>query len=202
MKSIFLSASVPVPGRGNYFKTADPFLIQFAVREFVIATLGRRKILWGGHPAITPMVQAACQDLQVGFSNAVTLYQSKYFEGRYPEENKYFDNIQFTDAITGDLSASLQKMREQMISSKDLSAAVFIGGMEGVEIEYELFKKYHPESPVIAVASTGGAARDLAIKQRNDNLDDINFTTLFYKPLGISPTEKRQLLQKTNSFKP
>ncbi len=63
MGAIFLSASVPVPGRGTYYQSADPFLIQFAVRELITAALGRRLIVWGGHPAITPMVWAACEDL-------------------------------------------------------------------------------------------------------------------------------------------
>jgi hypothetical protein len=31
---------VPVPSRGNYLGTADPFLIQSAVREFVTVVLG------------------------------------------------------------------------------------------------------------------------------------------------------------------
>lgn len=65
MSAIFLSASIPVPGRGNFYKTADPFLIQTAVREFVTLALGRRMIVWGGHPAITPMVWAVCTDLVV-----------------------------------------------------------------------------------------------------------------------------------------
>ncbi len=63
MGSIFLSASVPIEGRGNFYETANPFLIQFAVREFLTVCLGRRHIVWGGHPAITPMVWSVCEDL-------------------------------------------------------------------------------------------------------------------------------------------
>ena len=43
MSAIFLSASVPVVGRGNYYETADPFLIQFAVRQLVTATIRDQK---------------------------------------------------------------------------------------------------------------------------------------------------------------
>ncbi|MDN2606124.1 hypothetical protein OB917_23310 [Klebsiella variicola] len=50
MDSIFLSASVPVNGRGDYYETADPFLIQCAVREFAIAVVRKMKIVWGGAP--------------------------------------------------------------------------------------------------------------------------------------------------------
>jgi hypothetical protein len=201
MKAIFLSASVPVPERGNYFETADPFLIQFAVRELVIACLGRRHIVWGGHPAITPMIQAACKDLGVDFSNAVTLYQSKFFEGSYPEENKEFDNIVYTDAVPENRAASLLEMRREMISRDDLSAAVFIGGMEGVEDEYKLFKRFHPELPIIPVAATGGAARDLAtrIGVIDTELGDVDFTNMFYEQLDIDPREDRKLDSATDS---
>jgi len=48
MEAVFLSASVPVKGRGVFYKDADPFLIQLAVREFLMASLGRRLIVWGG----------------------------------------------------------------------------------------------------------------------------------------------------------
>jgi len=48
MSAIFLSASVPLVGRGTYHETADPFLIQCAVRELVIAVIRQHKIVWGG----------------------------------------------------------------------------------------------------------------------------------------------------------
>jgi hypothetical protein len=86
VRTIFLSASVPVPGRGRYFETADPFLIQVAVRELVTAMIREHVIVWGGHPAITPMIWAICQDLGVEYSESVILYQSRFFQDRYPEE--------------------------------------------------------------------------------------------------------------------
>ena len=85
MTAIFLSSSIPVGGRRNFYETADPFLIQSAVREFVTLVLGRRMIVWGGHPAITPMVWAVCEDLGVDFANAVVLYQSGYFADIFPK---------------------------------------------------------------------------------------------------------------------
>jgi hypothetical protein len=48
MNAIFLSASVPLVGRGNYYETADPFLIQSAVRELVLAVIKQSRIVWGG----------------------------------------------------------------------------------------------------------------------------------------------------------
>jgi hypothetical protein len=155
VSAIFLSASVPVPGRGNYYQTAEPFLIQLAVREFLTLALGRRRIIWGGHPAITPMVWAVCEDLGVQYADSVTLYQSRFFEELFPEENKRFANVTFTEAVDGDREQSLLAMRREMLSSADLGAAVFIGGMEGIFEEYSLFNELHPSATIVAVASAG-----------------------------------------------
>src|SRR5450830_912969 len=149
MSAIFLSAGLP---RGNYHLNSDPFLIHIAVREFMNTVLGRHLIVWGGHPAITPMVWAACEDLGVDFSSACILYQSNYYADLFPEENKRFKNTNYIDAIPNDEQQSLFLMRQAMLSRNDLSAAVFIGGMEGIFAEYELFSKYHPDSKIVTVA--------------------------------------------------
>lgn len=200
MKAIFLSASVPVEGRGNYYETADPFLIQFAVRELMTATLGRRLIVWGGHPAITPMVWAVCEDLGVDYASAVVLYQSNFFAGHFPEENQKFDNVEYISAVPNDKDASLLQMREAMLSRADLTAAVFIGGMEGVIDEYNLFRQFHPEDTVVAVSSPGGAAQQLFKSQGHVNAEDIqniDFAKIFHDRLGISPDEPRNTYSTT-----
>jgi hypothetical protein len=182
MSTIFLSASVPQVGRGTYHETADPFLIQCAVRELVISVIREHKIVWGGHPAITPMIWQICSDLGVEYSKSVTLYQSLYFQDIYPEENNHFRNVVFTEAIPNDKSRSLLIMRERMLSREDLSAAVFIGGMEGVEAEYELFVHFHPGKKVLPVCSPGGASLNLATRNSNFadlDLYDIDFPRLF-----------------------
>src|SRR5688572_27856144 len=125
MAALFLSASVPVVGRGDYHETADPFLIQWAVRELVTAIVGRRTMIWGGHPAITPMVWTICEDLGIRYSDSVVLYQSRYFEEHFPAENRHFGNVVLVDAVPGDREASLQRLRTQMLSREDLEAAVF-----------------------------------------------------------------------------
>ena len=189
MSAIFLSASVPLVGRGTYHETANPFLIQCAVREFVMAVIRRHKIVWGGHPAITPMIWTICEDLGVDYSQSVILYQSKFFEDRYPEENKHFQNVVYTEAIPNDRGASLLTMREQMLSREDLVAAVFIGGMEGVEEEHELFRHFHPAARILPVPSPGGAALNLA-KERgyfvDGELADVDFARLFHTHLTIT----------------
>ncbi|WP_327438251.1 hypothetical protein [Pseudomonas donghuensis] len=189
MTRIFLSASVPRPDRGNFHETADPFLIQFAVRELMTVALGRRQIIWGGHPAITPMIWAICSDLGVTYSAAVHLFQSRFFSAVFPEENDSFSNFTVIDAVEGDRAASLARMREQMLAGP-FHAAVFIGGMEGVLDEYELFIRMHPDALVLPIFAPGGAAQDLA--KRLGMIDDrVDFARLFSEKLGISQTELR-----------
>jgi hypothetical protein len=186
MSAIFLSASVPIVGRGNYCETADPFLIQCAVRELVMAVIQDWKIVWGGHPAITPMIWTICRDLNVDYSKSVILYQSRFFEDRFPEENKEFGNVIFIDAVPEGREASLLLMRETMLSRQDLKAAVFIGGMDGVEAEYDLFRRFHPDGKVLPVPATGGAALQLAEKIGGFDeaaLRDVNFARLFHAEL-------------------
>lgn len=186
MSAIFLSASVPVAGRGNYYETANPFLIQFAVRELVKAVIRKTTIVWGGHPAITPMIWAICQDLGVNYAQAVILYQSRFFEAQFPPENANFANIILVDAVAKDREQSLLYLRETMLSRHDFKAAVFIGGMEGVEIEYQMFVNFHPAAKVLPVAATGGGALQLAqlIGGYDDaTLRNIDFARLFHTEL-------------------
>jgi hypothetical protein len=196
MKALFLSASVPVKGRGDYYKTAQPFLIQAAVRELVTVAIGRRLIVWGGHPAITPMVLAICEDLGVDRSDLLVLYQSKLFEKYFPKENDRFQKVELVDAVADDRDASLLKLRTAMLSRQDLACAIFIGGMEGVLDEYKLFKELHPSAAVVPVPATGGAALELAVSQSiSGQVDthDTNFHSLFYSALEISPNDPRFL---------
>jgi hypothetical protein len=195
MRSIFLSASVPVVGSDRYFETADPFLIQVAVREFMTLALGRRRVVWGGHPAITPMIWAVCQDLGIRYSDAVLLYQSRFFQEVFPDENAHFANVVFVETVGNEREASLLAMRRAMLSRDDLDAAVFIGGMEGVLEEYEMFTQFHPSSKVVAVASPGGAARELALKINNPSeqqVQSVDYAGMFWRELGINPTERRE----------
>lgn len=195
MKELFLSASVPVPGRGHYHETANPFLIQVAVRELLIATVRHRRIVWGGHPSITPMIWAICEDMGVSYADQVTLYQSRYFRDIFPVENEHFRNVVFTPAVPDDQDASLALMREAMLSRPEIQEAVFIGGMDGVEIERALLNRFHPTARVLAVAATGGAALDLAAAQSGSpDRYDLDFASMFrnFSPddLGTDPSDR------------
>jgi len=200
MSAIFLSASVPLVGSGDYHETANPFLIQCAVRELTMAVIRQHQIVWGGHPAITPMILAICEDLGVDYFHSVILYQSKFFEDCYPAEIKNFQNVVYTEAISDDLDASLQAMREKMLSRKDLVAAVFIGGMEDVEIEHKLFIQFHSTAMVLPVPSPGGAALNLAKVHgyfAESDLADVDFARFFRTHLAeIINSEGHQSFRK------
>lgn len=198
MNEIFLSASVPEHGRGDFYETANPFLIQFAVRELITVCLGRRRIVWGGHPSITPMVQAVCRDFGLEFEAPVLLYQSTYFKDRFPEDNKYFETI-LVDGVAGNLPDSLKVLRTTMLS-RPIEAAVFIGGMEGIFQEHEIFRALHgPAATALAVGAPGGAAKQLAQeispgeREAENELDRIDFARLFHERLGVAPDEPRIL---------
>lgn len=198
MKEIFLSASVPEHGRGNFYETADPFLIQFAVRELITVCLGRRRVVWGGHPSITPMVHAVCRDFGLDVEAPVLLYQSTYFKNRFPEDNQYFETI-LVDGVKMDRAESLALLRTTMLS-RPLEAAIFIGGMEGIFHEHEIFRSMHgPDATVLALGAPGGAAKQLAQRlSRGDpeeerELNRIDFARLFYERLGIASNEPRHI---------
>ena len=194
MRAVFLSASIPIAGRVGFDETVSPFLIQCAVEEFLVCTLGRRLIVWGGHPAIAPMVWAACESLGVTYSDAVILYQSTYFADSFPEENAHFKNVVYTDTIKGDRKRSLRLMRKTMLRRQDLDAAVFIGGMEGILEEYALFTKFHPAARIVTVPVAGGAVQVIAKEQNEWNPEtpeDLDFARLFHRALDIRPDEPR-----------
>lgn len=195
MGAIFLSASVPALGRVPFDQDIEPQMIQAAVGALATAVMGRRVLVWGGHPAITPMLWAAAQSLGVKYTNSVRLFQSRYWKDEdFPEENKHFGNVTYVDAVDGDRDKSLQAMRLEMLGSGVFDAAVFIGGMEGVSDEHALFAPLYPQAKCLPVAVTGGAARMLAVKLNYAPPSDVgplDFTSLFYRELAISPRQRR-----------
>jgi len=193
--AVFLSASVPDATRGpEYAKTADAVAIAAAVSALVHVTLGRRPLVWGGHPAITPMIWVVAEDFGVDYASWVKLYQTLYFADEFPEDNDRFQNVTYTADIDHDREKSLLFMRKQMFSEHDFAAAVFIGGMGGVIDEFELFREAHPSAALLPVLSTGGAVLKLADRLAaldSDLAGDLDFVALFHRHLGISVKEER-----------
>jgi SLOG cluster3 family len=195
VEAIFLSAGVPDPKRGpQYAKTADTVAITAAVSALVHVTLGRRLLIWGGQPAITPMIWVVAEAFGLDYGSWVKLYQTRYFEDQFPEDNERFRNVIYTEVVEGDRQKSLQAMRERMFTEHRFAAAVFVGGMGGIIDEFDMFQQLQPESLIIPILSTGGAALELANRLPSvepDLMDDLDYVGLFHRKLGIDVKELR-----------
>ena len=163
---IFLSASMPTKDRDHrFFDTADFIAIRDAVVALVNAIIPNYRLVWGGHPAITPIIHDIFKKRGFDYNEHITVYQSNYFAGEMPKENQRFDNVILTEAITSyaneneNRAESLAIMRKRMLTDNPIYAGFFIGGMEGVLDEYKLLIKYSKDKPEIyPIASTGAAA--------------------------------------------
>lgn len=191
--SVFLSAGIPGTKDAEFATTADPLLIHSAVRALCALVFGRLQLVWGGHPAITPMLWAACENLGLEHANTVRLYQSKWFKDHYPVENKRFRNITYTPASKSEQS-SLLLMRDRMLAGHRYVAGVFVGGAHGLIDEFEMFTNRHPNAGVIVLPSTGGAAAVLAKSNREaapEGEHFINFHAYFAERIPLPPPEER-----------
>ena len=188
MKNIFLSASIPLPERDEkYIGTADIIAIRDAVIALTTVVLPHHRLIWGGHPSITPLIYYVMERLNLNIQEHMTLYQSRFFEKHFPEDNNKFENIVFTDVVDNDREKSLLYMRHKMLDESEFSAGIFIGGMEGVEEEYDMFIEKHPKALALPIASTGAAAKkiyDERFTDKNERLvKDYAYMSLFHKYL-------------------
>ncbi|WP_217371884.1 SLOG domain-containing protein [Spirosoma rhododendri] len=172
--AIFLSASVPDPKQNAvYHQTADVTAIREAVIALATYILPQTTLIWGGHPAITPMIRVVAESIGVSVQEKIILYQSSFFEKDFPIDNKVFEQINLIQK-RDTRDESLEIMRGEMLSNHSYKAAVFIGGMKGVEDEFYLFKKYHPDTSAFPIASTGAAARVLYERNRESLPESLN----------------------------
>lgn len=173
LKKIFLSASIPDPERNKkYYESADITAIRDSVRALATVVIPSYRLVWGGHPSITPMIRFVVEKMGGNVKDYVTLYQSKYFQEYFPEDNFSFEDIVLTDIVNNSQEDSLAEMRTKMLQSNDFKAGIFIGGMEGIELEFSLFKKYNPNALALPIASTGGASQIIRAKMNNQLIND------------------------------
>lgn len=201
----FLSASVPDPSASHFVEPSDAIAVGAAVKALLYVILGRRKLVWGGHPAITPMVWSVASSMGIDYSAWVSLYQTNHFKDRFPADNERFNNVTFTPRVFGEdrandaetRSASLLYMRQRMFEDHQYSTAVFIGGMMGVVEEYEMLLKSNPEASCLPITSTGGVTGLLSDRTNlTDGLRtrlerDVDYIPMFYDICEISPSEPR-----------
>ncbi|MCP4548478.1 MAG: hypothetical protein GY835_18630 [bacterium] len=178
--AIFLSASVPYlrepedvqPGftvednrwlvasaKPQRIREAISHLCRFAFRRNV-------DLVFGGHPAITPMVLESARRFGGEERKRVVVFQSLFFQEKIPRETFELARWElgtplWTAPRENDRWQSLTWMREAMIASPNLISAIFIGGMEGLFEEAEIFRREKATRPCFAVGSTGGAAAEL-----------------------------------------
>jgi SLOG cluster3 family len=161
----FLSASIPDPRRNPiYHDTADLTAIREAITAVAAVALKRGQLVFGGHPAISPLVLIVANSLDA--TDRVRIFQSEFFRDQIPPESQAFKHIVWTQRVGSDRDASLLVMRRAMIEADNFAAAFFVGGMEGVEEEFKLFRARWPMVPAFPVASTGAAARLLLERER------------------------------------
>src|SRR5580765_4706734 len=126
-RPVFLSASVP--SKEPFTNRLDPLAIREAIIALVVVSARDRPLIFGGHPAISPLVEHAARSLNA--LKGVHIYQSRFFEDSVPEVARAFENLHWTVGEPAE-AQSLTVMRKEMISSWDFCGAVFVGGMEGI----------------------------------------------------------------------
>jgi len=130
-------------------------------------------LVFGAHPAISPMVLAAAQAAPVRERRKrVVIFQSEHFRGRLPDDTLRLANwesgtllwtpeVQVAGPPIRTKRVSLTRMRELMVTVPNLAFAIAAGGMEGVIEEALLWEAHHPDLPLFAIPSTGSAAEQL-----------------------------------------
>ena len=172
-KFIFLSASLPSADRHQkYYINTNPLNITNAVVSFTEGILKRNgNLIFGGHPTISPLVLTVVKDF-ISIPNTkidsirVYIYQSELFKDKISKyTNELLDlgigKIIWTENLNDERDKSLYHMRVRMFKEYFISAGVFIGGMEGIEKEFNLFKKFYPKNPIYLIGSSGGATKIL-----------------------------------------
>lgn len=159
LNKVFLSASIPYPDRDKkFYDTADIVSIRDAVRALATVVIPKAHLIWGGHPSITPLIRFVMDRMNIDLKEHITLYQSLFFEEYFPPDNFAFENIVLTEK-RNNRDESLKLMRSKLINENDFKVAIFIGGMEGINDEYVMFKERHPNAMILPIASTGAAAQ-------------------------------------------
>lgn len=169
--TIFLSGSIPDPQRWE--GVFDPLEITDAVVTFARACLTRGyTIVTAAHPTIAPLLLYVAAEFPQRDSPAIRIYQSTLFEDVLPSATRRFSadgigRVTWTAAVRGEAPSpglwdeSLRVMREEMLTEEQPDAAVFIGGMNGINQELSLFTNLRPSTPWYATVRPGGAAARL-----------------------------------------
>lgn len=164
-RPVLLSASFPSGSRGIAFQPYDADAVADAVTALVAAVLAANgRIVFGGHPTITPLVLRMAADH--GVQQTVEVYQSDEFRDLITEPTRELERLGFGTIVStprgSNLSLSLTRMRHAMIDhNPDLVCALFVGGMEGIADEYAVVGELRPAVARLPMGAPGGAAARL-----------------------------------------
>lgn len=192
---MFLSASFPSKFRSPlYYDSAHPDEMTQAVVAAARAIFAERgRLTFGGHPTISPLVMMIAEEylptdlaerrtLARRGGSQVLIYQSRAFRKGIPQstaamERLHLGKILWTPVSPSELhytkttsdptrfGKSLEVMRRRMLSQPRLAGAIFIGGMEGIEREAEVFRALNPKRRPYFIGAPGGAAKELARRE-------------------------------------
>lgn len=164
---IFLSAAAPDPEEQDAASlTLAPFVV---ILVQTLTDLGAT-VVFGGHPAVTPLVHRALADLPNDGGGGIELHQAQFWEDQEQTPAVVNDRKIFKHVVWhGDgaaIPSDLEALRAGMIGP-DLDGGVFIGGKDkksrtnppGIVAEYRRFRAQCPDKPAFVVGMAFGAAR-------------------------------------------
>src|SRR5436309_176675 len=105
MKPVFLSASEPNPERRpEYWESRNLLNLREAIRALVAYVLPRQPLVFGGHPAITPLVRAIADRIRHDRTERqqepqILLFLSEHFKSRFPQDVEAFRDTEFTPVV-------------------------------------------------------------------------------------------------------
>src|ERR1035437_9481047 len=105
---IFLSASIPSGERATQSVEARPGDVADAVVAIARGVLtGRGRLVFGGHPTISPLVLIVAAECSTRDPSRVMIYQSRLFASQVTDETlrlerEGYATIRWTEAVPGD----------------------------------------------------------------------------------------------------
>jgi len=179
---VMLSAGLPDELKGT--PRAQRLYDVLVVLSRALAAAGAR-LVFGGHPTITPVIDQAVSALVVG-RDFTRLYQAAYFRAQVLQEvldPTRFPDVHWIGDPAAGYQASLTAMRQAMV--EDARAAILIGGrsarsgtpVPGLREEHKLFLKVHPEGPVYLLGLLDGEARRMIGEVERGGLREPNGLT-------------------------
>lgn len=163
MKTVFLSASFPEASRENESGPSYPSDIAAAAAATIEAVLrAKARLLFGGHPTISPIVLNIASMLHAG--PQVTVYQSEYFRPQLTQEVQRLVETEGASMIFtpagDDRRSSLEVLRREMLA-EPIDVAFFIGGMSGIGDEFSALRRRNKSLECLTYQAPGGFASQL-----------------------------------------